>query len=233
MIADPSAATLDRDPDHRDAPDYDAMRRAMVSSQLRTSAVNDPRVVAAMALIPRERFLPPAARPLAYRDTALPLGEARYLNVPIATGRLLTEAYLRPSDRVLLIGAATGYAAAVLAELVENVTAVEVAPALIDLARGALAGTPRVTLVEGRLPDGAPGTGPHDVMFVDGAVDALPPALADQLADDARVVSGLTDRGVTRLASGRLVAGHFGLQPFADVDCVALPGFSRPRGFSF
>lgn len=234
MIADSSAATLDRDlSDSRSAPDYDTMRRAMVSSQLRPNAVNDPRVVAAMAVVPRERFVPAEVRAVSYRDAPLPLGEARWLNVPTATGRLLTQAYLRPTDRVLLIGAATGYAAAVLAELVAEVTAVEVSPALAATVREALAATPNVALVEGPLNEGAPGTEGHDVLFVDGAVEELPVALTAQLAPDARVVTGLSDRGVLRLASGRRVGDRFGLQPFADQDCVVLPGFSRPSGFRF
>lgn len=234
MIADSSAATLDRDlSDSRTAPDYGTMRRAMVSSQLRPNAVNDPRVVAAMATVPRERFVPADVRSMAYRDAALPLGDARWLNVPTATGRLLTQAYLRPTDRVLLIGAATGYTAAVLAELVAEVTAVESAPALAAAARAALSGTRGVTLVEGSLAEGAPGTDGHDVLLVDGAVEELPSVLAGQLTADARVVTGLSDRGVLRLASGRRVGERFGLQPFADQDCVVLPGFSRPSGFRF
>jgi len=234
MIADSSAATLHRDlSDSRLAPDFHTMRLAMVSSQLRPNAVNDPRVVAAMATVPRERFVPADARSLAYRDAALPLGDARWLNVPTATGKLLTQAYLRPTDRVLLIGAASGYTAAVLAELVAEVTAVESSPVLVEMARAALRGTSRVALVEGPLTEGAPGTTGHDVLLVDGAVEELPSALAGQLAPEARVVTGLCEQGVLRLASGRCVGGRFGLQPFADQDCVVLPGFSRPSGFRF
>jgi protein-L-isoaspartate(D-aspartate) O-methyltransferase len=107
-----------------------AQRRAMVSSQLRTSAVSDTRVIAAMASVPREAFLPPEAAAMAYRDTAIPIGAARAANTPLAIGRLLTAAELEPEDRVLLIGAAGGYAAAVLAGLVAHVTAVESDPAL-------------------------------------------------------------------------------------------------------
>ena len=212
---------------------FEAMRQAMVSSQLRTNAVNDPRVVAAMALVPRERFLPEDQRAFAYRDAALPLGRGRYLNVPMATGRLLTEAYLERHDRVLLIGSATGYTAAVLAELVEHVVAVESDPALTAIAREALGAQARIDLVEGALDAGAPSRAPFDVLMIDGAVEFVPDALLGQLVPDGRVVTGLIDRNVIRLASGRRSAGGFGLATFADVDCVVLPGFSRPRGFSF
>lgn len=212
---------------------FRAMRAAMVSSQLRTNAVNDPRVVAAMAIVPRERFVPDDQRAFAYRDAALPLGRGRFLNVPMATGRLLTEAYLTPRDRVLLIGSASGYAAGVLSELVARVVAVESDPALVAIARGALDGHKGVELVEGPLDAGAPAGAPYDVLMIDGAVEFVPETLLDQLAPGGRVVTGLVEGGVIRLASGRRSAGGFGLATFADVDCVVLPGFVRPRGFSF
>lgn len=212
---------------------YEAMRQAMVASQLRTNAVNDPRVVAAMGTVPRERFLPEEQREFAYRDTALPLGRARYLNVPMATGRLLTEAYLEHDDRALLVGAATGYTAAVLAEIVAHVVAVESDGALVALAREALDGVAKVELVEGPLQAGWPAGAPYDVLVIDGAVEFVPDELLAQLKPGGRVVTGLVDRNVVRLASGRRSAGGFGLATFADVDCVALPGFSRPPRFTF
>lgn len=213
--------------------DMAPMRHAMVASQLRTNAVSDARVVAAMAAVPRERFLPADVAALAYRDTAVPLGRGRAQNVPIATGRLLNEAALLPADRVLLIGAAGGYTAAVLAALVAEVTAVECDPDLAARARTALADHPAVTVVEGPLEQGhAPGA-PYDVLVIDGAVEAVPAAIVAQLAPGARAVGGLIDRGVTRLAAGRRSPGGFALLPFADVDCVALPGFARPRSFTF
>ena len=214
-------------------PDYQAMRHAMVASQLRTNAVNDQRVVAAMARVAREDFLPADARGLAYRDSTIPLGGARWANLPMATGRLLTEAYLKLTDRVLLIGAAGGYAAAVLSELVAEVVAVESDPTLAALAREALAGYANVTVVEGPLGQGDPDSAPFDVLMVDGATEVLPDALVGQVRSGGRVVGGIADRGITRLASGRRSEGGFALVPFADVECVVLPGFSAPRPFTF
>ena len=213
--------------------DHRAMRHAMVASQLRTNAVSDVRIVEAMARVPREAFVPDAVQAIAYRDTALPAGNGRAINLPIATGRLLTEAYLLATDRVLLIGAAGGYTAAVLAEIVAHVVAVEEDGDLVALARRALAGHARVELVEGPLAAGHAGGAPYDVLVVDGAIEAVPPALVDQVAPGGRVVSGLVDHGVMRLASGRKTAGGFGLAAFVDSDCVVLPGFSTPRGFRF
>lgn len=212
---------------------FEAMRHAMVASQLRTNAVSDPRIVAVMARVPREAFLPADVRGIAYRDTAVPLGRGRFQNVPIATGRLLTEAYLLPADRVLLIGAAGGYTAAVLAGLVAEVVAVESDPALATLAREALADYPNVTLVEGPLETGHDTAAPYDVLVIDGAVEHVPEAVVAQLGAGGRAVAGIADRGITRLTSGRKSAGGFALLDFADIDCVPLPGFARPKTFTF
>jgi protein-L-isoaspartate(D-aspartate) O-methyltransferase len=207
-------------------------RHAMVASQLRTNAVTDPRVVAAMAAVPREDFVGAANGVAAYRDTALPLGGARWQNSPLATGRLVTEAQVRPGDRVLLIGAAGGYTAAVLARLAAHVVAVESDGALAGAARSALADLSNVTVVEGPLAAGAASDAPFDVLIVDGAVEHLPESLLDQVAVGGRVASGVLDGGVARLARGVKSAG-FALVPFADIDCVALPGFDRPHAFHF
>lgn len=215
-----------------DLTDTQAMRHLMVASQLRPTGVSDERVVAAMATIPRERFLPAALRELAYRDTAIALGRGRYANLPMAIGRLLTEADLLAGDRVLLIGAAGGYTAAVLAGIVAEVTAVEEDADLLALARDALAGTPNVQLVEAPLSAGVPAGAPYDVLVVDGAVEELPADLIAQVAPGGRVVTGLIDRRVVRLASGRRTAG-FALHPFVDCDCTPLPGFKRAKPFQF
>ena len=211
----------------------EAARHAMVVSQLRPSAVTDVRVIAAMAEIERERFLPATHGALAYRDVQLPLTGGRAQNAPLATGRLLTQARIEPSDRVLLVGAAGGYTAAVIARLAASVVAVESNAELAANARTALAGLRDVTLVEGPLSGGHPAGAPYDVLVIDGAVEELPDTLVAQLGPGARAVTGLIDRGVNRLAYGVRTPGGFGLQPFADIDCVPLPGFERPRGFQF
>ncbi|MDG5488430.1 protein-L-isoaspartate O-methyltransferase [Sphingomonas sp. BGYR3] len=215
------------------SPNAATMRQAMVVSQLRPSAVNDVRVVTAMGRLPRERFLPAEHRAIAYRDTLLPLGEGRLHNSPLATGRLLTEARLRADDRVLVIGAAGGYSAAVAAEIVASVVALEQSPALAATARLALADIAHVELVEGPLAAGWADAGPYDVILIDGAVEHLPDAIIEQLKPGGRLVTGISDRGVTRLAFGERTAGGFGLVNFADIDCPELPGFAVPRGFTF
>ncbi|WP_188657755.1 protein-L-isoaspartate O-methyltransferase family protein [Sphingomonas metalli] len=213
--------------------DSEVMRQAMVSSQLRTTGVDDVRVVAAMGTVPREAFVPAAQRAAAYIDRAVPLGAGRFLNPPMATGRLLTEAEVLAEDRVLLIGAATGYSTALLALLGARVTAVESDASLAAIARERLADTDGVTVVEGPLAEGAPDHGPFDLLLVDGAVETLPEALVAQLRPGGRIATGLIERGVTRLASGRRTTSGHGVVPFVDAECVVLPGFSVPSGFRF
>ena len=215
------------------APDFEAMRHAMVVSQLRTSAVNDARVLAAMTAVPREKFVPEAARAQAYRDTGVAVGGGRALNPPIATGRLLTELAIRQDERVLVVGTAGGYTAAVVSMLGESVVAVESDPTLAADAKAALAAYPTVTLVEGPLGQGAAASGPFDVILVDGAVAQVPDALIAQLKPGGRLATGLVDRGVTRLAIGGRSEGGVGLPDFADVECTVLPGFEKAAAFSF
>ncbi len=211
---------------------FETMRRAMVESQLRTTGVNDPRVVAAMAMVPRERFVPAEWQALAYMDRPVPLGSGRELNLPEATGALLTAAAIRPSDKVLIVGAATGYTAAVVADIALQVTALEENEALIDQGRAALAGT-GVQLAQGPLAEGWSAGAPYDLIIVDGLVEQVPDALIEQLADGGRLACALLDRGASRLAIGRKSGAGFGLDLFADCDASPLPGFAKPKTFVF
>jgi protein-L-isoaspartate(D-aspartate) O-methyltransferase len=213
-------------------PDFEHMRRAMVSNQLRTTAVSDPRVIAAMSAVPRERYVPPESSSLAYIDRSIPIGANRALNPPMTTGRLLTEAHPRSEDHALVIGAATGYASALLAELVESVVALEQDAALLEAARKAPA-SPRVTIVEGPLGAGWKKKQPYDLILIDGAVELVPQALIDQLADGGRLAVAIIDRGVTRLAIGKRSGKGFGLVAFTEAEAAPLPGFERPKSFSF
>ena len=211
---------------------FEQMRRAMVASQLRTTGVSDPRVVVAMGEVPRERFVPAERCAAAYSDLLVPLGNGRELNSPMALGRMLSEAGLRGNERALVIGAATGYAAAVLARLVGSVVAVEEMPELAAFARDALADT-SVKIVEAPLNRGhAPG-GPYDFILIDGAVEQVPQAIVDQVAEGGEVALALLEDGVTRLCVGRVVAGAFGTTAFSDAAAAVLPGFGKARTFSF
>ncbi len=208
--------------------DFSAMRAAMVSNQLRTNKVSDPRIVAAMKAVARERFVPAERAALAYIDVPIPLANGRALNSPLVTARLIAEAGIEPGEKVLLIGAATGYAAALLAELGAKVTALEV-----DVSLTAIGKSVGISSVTGPLEAGWRKNAPYEVILIDGAVEGIPTAIAAQLADGGRLLTGLVDKGVTRLALGRKSGTGVGLVSFADLEAVRLPGFAPPASFSF
>lgn len=212
---------------------FRAMRRAMVESQLRTNDVNDPEIIEAILAEPREDYLPAARRSSAYIDRAVPLGGGRSLNPPLATARLLIEAAPRPGDHVLLIGAATGYAAALLARLGCTVVAVEEDVDLVAHAREQLSDWAGISFESGPLAKGARKAGPYDLLFIDGAVEELGDALTDQLKVDGRAVFARSERGVTRLCVGTRTAGGFGARVFLDSEAAPLPGFAKPKSFTF
>jgi protein-L-isoaspartate(D-aspartate) O-methyltransferase len=216
----------------------EAARAAMIESQLMPCGVVAPALVAAFAAVPREPFVDPARRTLAYVDAAQPLGrlgtgaEGRFLMPPLSLGYLLQALGPRPGERALVVGAGTGYAAAILVELGLAVTAVEEAPALAEVARARLG--ERATVVKGPLTAGWPDGAPYDLLLIDGGVEMIPEALWAQLKDGGRlaaVVRG-TD-GVDRPSLGRRVGTHFHLEPFAESGAPLLPGFARARPFVF
>ena len=209
------------------------MRAAMVSNQLRTNNVSEPRIVAALEAIAREDFVPAERASLAYVDVPVPLGNGRFLNAPLATARLIAESGVKAGEKVLLVGAATGNAAALLAKLGAEITALEVDQALIGIARKALGKVSGVNLVSGPLNAGWRKGAPYDVIIIDGAIEALPETFAAQLTAAGRILTGLVDNGLTRLASGRKAGKGVGLVPFTDIEAVRLPGFAQPAGFSF
>ncbi|HEX8192838.1 MAG TPA: protein-L-isoaspartate O-methyltransferase [Allosphingosinicella sp.] len=211
--------------------DFEHMRRAMVASQLRTTGVADARVLAAVGEVPRELFVPAERAPIAYADALVPLGGGRELNPPMATARLLSEAGPRGHERAMVIGAATGYSAALLDRLCASVVAVEEDAGLAAFARNALHGT-NVQLVEGPLARGHEAA-PYDLVLIDGAVEFVPDAIVAQVAEGGKIAAVVLDGGVTRLGVGRKVAGTFGLTIFTDGAAAILPGFVKPRSFSF
>ena len=212
---------------------FDDMRKLMVASQLRPSGVNDPRVIAAMATVPRERFVPADRAGVAYADRPVPLVAGREMNMPMVTGLLITELAVQPDDRALVVGAAGGYAAALLARLARSVVAVEEHPAVAAHAREALAGLANVELVGGPLADGHPAGAPYQAILVDGEIEHVPDALVEQLADGGRLTAGLVLGGVCRLVTGRRSPGGFGITTIVDCDAVRLPGFARAPAFIF
>jgi protein-L-isoaspartate(D-aspartate) O-methyltransferase len=209
-------------------PDFAAAREAMVENQLRPQGVTDPAVIEAMGRIQRERFLPSHTRPLAYVDRAVAIGEGRFLAAPAVLGQLLTQMKTQPGQRALVVGAGTGYSARVLAAMGLDVTALESSPALVTAAREM-----GVDAIEGPLEAGHGKGAPFDQILIDGAVDYIPDAIVEQLAEGGRLGTALIDRGITRLVVGRKAGGAFGTLSIGDAGVPALPGFSRPKAFTF
>lgn len=208
-------------------PDFAVAREAMVESQLRPQGVTDPGVLDAMGKVTREKFLPSHTRPLAYVDRAVGFGGNRFLPAPAVLGQLLTQMRPEAGQSALVIGAGTGYSAAVLTAIGLRVTAIESDAELI-----AAAG-PGVSLISGNLESGSANGGSFDQILIDGAVEYIPEAIIDQLADGGRLGAALIDRGITRLIVGRKAGGAFGYLSIGDAGVPALPGFSRPQVFSF
>lgn len=189
--------------------DYAAARRAMIDSQLRTSGVNEPWILAAMAALPREDFVPETLRGAAYIDRAIPLGAGRWLAAPLVHARFLAEAAPVQTDRALVIGDPAGYFAALLRPLVGSLDIVEPAQAVAIAASG------------------------YTLIVIDGAVEQIPDAVTAALADNGRLVTGTVTRGVTRLAVGRKVSGEVALLPLAELGMPVLPEFAAPKRWSF
>ena len=166
-------------------------RAAMVETQLRARGIADERVLAAMAAVPRERFVDDLQRDLAYADEALPIESGQTISQPYVVARMTELLATRPGDRILEIGTGSGYQAAVLATLGCRVTSVERHADLAEQARRRLSAYPPADSVEIRVGDGthgAPDGAPWDGIIVTAAAPAIPDSLRTQLADGARLV---------------------------------------------
>ncbi|WP_066557955.1 protein-L-isoaspartate O-methyltransferase family protein [Croceicoccus bisphenolivorans] len=208
--------------------EYARARRAMIDSQLRVSGINDPAILAAFAAVPREDYVAADQRATAYVDRALPLGEGRALSAPLSQARLILEAAPKQTDKVLLVAGGTGYLAAVLAPLVASLDVVE-----DDARLSGNAAAKAGSWHKGDLTAGYKKGGPYDLIVIDGAVEALPKAFAAQLAPDGRLVTGTVERGVTRVAVGRLSDKAIALQPVHDIAMPVLASFAAPKEWSF
>jgi protein-L-isoaspartate(D-aspartate) O-methyltransferase len=190
---------------------YDDARRAMIDSQLRTSGVNDPVVLARMAAVARENFVPEGQRAAAYSDRALRLPEGGALPAPLFHGMLLSEAQPKTSDRVIVVDGGSGYLSALVAPMVASLETVSAGDAAAGMVRAAAA----------------------TLLLIDGAIEHLPPALIKKLPDGVRVVTGLIDRGVARLAAGRKAGSALGLVPLTEMGVPRLAAFDREASWSF
>lgn len=216
--------------------DFTAARMNMVNSQVRTNKVTDPRVVAALSEVPRERFVPAALRGVAYLDEDLEIAPGRYLMEPMVLARLLDALAMTGEELALEIGAGAGYGTAVLGRLCGTVVGVESDAELAAAAGAKLAdlGIDNAAVVEAPLSEGYPKQGPYDVILFGGAVAHVPDAINQQLAEGGRMAAVVLDeRGIGRatlyLKTGGVVSGR----PVFDAGTPLLPGFEPQPGFVF
>jgi len=168
-----------------------AEREAMVEHQLRARGIDDERVLAAMARVPRELFVPEALRPRAYDDAAVPIGEGQTISQPYMVARICEELGLRGGERVLDVGTGSGYQAAVLAELAAEVYSIERIAPLAERARASLAAAGYAGRVHVSVGDGSRGLpehAPYAAIAVAAAAPRPPEALVDQLELRGRLV---------------------------------------------
>lgn len=217
--------------------DFALARRNMVEGQLRPNRVNDAGLLAALGELPRERFLPEGLRSVAYADDDVPLGNGRFMMEPMVLARLIQFLQPQAGDKAMVVAAGRGYGAAILARLVQSVVAVEADAGLAAAAQKTLRelGVSGVEQVAEEAEQGAASSGPYDVILIEGAVQEVPKAIADQLAEGGRMATVVADPsgalGVAHLfvKQGGVVSGR----PLFDAGTPALPGFAPPARFTF
>jgi protein-L-isoaspartate(D-aspartate) O-methyltransferase len=221
--------------------DFAAARRMMVDGQVRTSDVTDPRIIAAMLELPRERFVAESKAALAYLDLDIAATErtagqpARCLLKPMVLAKMVQAAAVSASDHVLDVGCATGYSSALLARLARSVVALEEDDALARLARENLkaVGADNVTVVTGPLTQGWQAAAPYDVILLNGATEIVPHGLARQLKEGSRLVAVVGRAPAGQAMLYRCVAGDLSGWPVFDAAAPVLPGFAAPAAFVF
>lgn len=216
--------------------EFGAARAHMIESQLRPNKVTDARVLGAFGGIRRELFVPDHLRVVAYIDEDLPLGGGRYLMEPMVVARLLQTAQIERTDKVMIIGAGTGYEAALAAALARSVIALEEDPEFARRARAALVehSIASVSVVEGPLPQGYRPRAPYDVVLFCGAVAEVPSEIDAQLAEGGRVLAVVKSAsGIGRATLWARTGGVMARRVLFDAATQLLPGFVPKPAFAF
>lgn len=213
--------------------DFAAARKNMVDGQIRPNRINDPRIIAAMLALPRERFLPERLRALAYADNDVPLGNGRVMPAPLSIARLVYFAGPVLGERALVVGAGTGYGAALLSACGAQVVALEEDAGLIGIGRPQFGDA--VTVVEGKLAEGCAARGPYDIIVIEGAVRAVPASLMAQLRPGSGRVSHVREgRGLaSQILLAQMTPGGLVGREMADCALPALPSLRPAPAFVF
>ncbi|MES2602483.1 MAG: protein-L-isoaspartate O-methyltransferase [Pseudomonadota bacterium] len=218
---------------------FTAQRQNMVDCQVRPSDVTDLRIIDAMLAVPRETFVPEGKRPIAYLDLDIDVAAAgqpkRHLIKPVVLARMIQAAAISPTDRVLVVGCATGYSAAVVAHLAGQVFATEPDSALAAVAARNLAdlGLANVTVSAGEPANGEKAHAPYDVIVMDGATEIEPQGLYEQLKMGGRLVGVFATRTPPRACLVARSPADFGDRVLFDASAPVLTGLERRPVFTF
>jgi len=215
--------------------DFELARGLMIDGQLKPNQVNDPRILDAFRVVPRELFVPSSLKGVAYVDEDIEVAPGRYLLEPMVLARMIQAANPGPRDVALDIACGTGYSAALLAQLAGAVVAVEEDQELVDRATGTLLDLryDSVVVVKSPLTQGWAEQAPYDVIVINGMVEDVPQALLDQLNENGRLVAVENMRGVGKAMLYIKEGGIIGRRELFDAASPLLPGFVKPRGFVF
>ena len=218
---------------------FSIARQKMVDGQVRPSDVTDIRIIDAMLAVPREAFVPPLQRAMAYLDIDLDvsagLSAKRYLIKPVVTAKMLQAAEIRDTDNVLVVGCATGYSAAIVAKLAAQVTATEGDASLAAKAKDVLArlGFANATVRAAAAAEGDAANAPYDVIVLNGATEVTPIGLYRQLKDGGRLVGVFAMMQPQRATLVTHSHGDFGTRALFDAAVPVLPGLGRLPAFIF
>ncbi|MBR0801413.1 protein-L-isoaspartate O-methyltransferase [Bradyrhizobium jicamae] len=218
---------------------FSTARQFMVDGQVRPSDVTDERILDAMLMVPREAFVPDGKQALAYLDLDLDVAEGgaarRCLIKPALLAKMLQAAEIKSTDRVLVVGCATGYAAAVLARFVGQVNATESDSSLAARATAALAalGIQNVSVTTAAAADGDAAGAPFDVIVLNGATEVVPTGLYGQLKDGGRLVGVFALEQPPRASLVAHSHDDFGHRELFDATAPVLPGLERLPAFVF
>lgn len=216
-------------------PDFAVQRFNMVESQVRPNDVTDPRILAALGEVPRERFVPAGKQGIAYQDAPIELVKGRFLLEPRTFAKLLTLIAPDAADKVLDIGCATGYSTAVLGKLAASVIGIEQDADLVRMACDSVpaVGIRNATIIQGLLVGGCKDHAPFDAILINGAVEKVPDAILSQLKEGGRLATVIRAGEVGR---GRLYLrenGRIGYRDTFDSPAPLLAGFREEVGFVF
>ncbi len=212
--------------------DFAARRRMMVDNQVRPSDVTKYPIIDALLNVPREKFVPTGRKEAAYLGENLEIGGGRVLLEPRTLAKMLDALEIGGEDLVLDLGAGLGYSSAVIARMAQAVIAVEEDEAMAREAQALLpeAGVVNVVVETAPLAEGAPQHGPYDVITIQGGIEQLPEAIADQLKEDGRIAALFCDENLGTVRIGYKIGGRINWRFSFNASAPVLSGFERAKG---